>query len=280
MMIKNLIALFYLISGSVTDLKTREVFDYSNYSLIAIGLAINFLYAAVYDNFMIAVESIAGFLLFFGLAHLMYRTGQWGGGDSKLLMGLGALFGLQFTGFPEILNIFILILLLGAVYGMGWCLVYAVKRWKKVKKKFISNLEKTTRLRRNLIFGGAGAIVVMLLVNNLLINLFVLAMLIATFLGYYMWNFVKAVELEMMYKHIDVDKLTEGDWIVNDVKIDGKKICGPSDLGIKRDQIEKLRQFKKQNKIKKILIKEGIPFVPSFLIGFIASLFIDISMLI
>ena len=38
-------------------------------------------------------------------------------------------------------------------------------------------------------------------------------------------------------------------------------------------QIHRLIKLKQQGKIKKILIKEGIPFVPSFLMAFAASVF-------
>jgi len=76
-----------------------------------------------------------------------------------------------------------------------------------------------------------------------------------------------------MLKKVDVGKLTEGDWIVKDVKVDGKRICGPKDLGISKKQIRQLLRFRARGKIRKVLIKEGMPFVPSFLMGFIVTLF-------
>ena len=58
----------------------------------------------------------------------------------------------------------------------------------------------------------------------------------------------------------------------SDIRINGKYICGPKDLGIEKKQIKKLMVFYREGKIKKILIKEGIPFVPSFLIAFVITL--------
>ncbi len=75
-----------------------------------------------------------------------------------------------------------------------------------------------------------------------------------------------------MIKAVRPAELTEGDWIVNNVKVGGKYICGPKDLGIEKKQIRKLVKFYKQKKIKKILIKEGIPFVPSFFVAYVLSL--------
>ena len=71
-----------------------------------------------------------------------------------------------------------------------------------------------------------------------------------------------------MYKYIDINKLTEGDWAARDVKYKGKIICKKDSYGLTKLEINLL----KKHKFKKILIKEGIPFVPSFLIGFLISI--------
>ena len=42
--------------------------------------------------------------------------------------------------------------------------------------------------------------------------------------------------------------------------------------GISKEQIAELMALKKQKKLTTVLLKEGIPFVPSFLLGFIAAL--------
>ena len=64
----------------------------------------------------------------------------------------------------------------------------------------------------------------------------------------------------------------EGYIDLKDYFVDGKKICGPKDLGISKKQIRQMIALKQKKKINKIKIKEGIPFVPSFLIAFILSL--------
>ena len=57
--------------------------------------------------------------------------------------------------------------------------------------------------------------------------------------------------------------------------IDGKKICGPKDLGVSKKQIEKLLDYEKKGRINEIQIKEGIPFIPSFLIAYVYTLIFD-----
>ena len=103
------------------------------------------------------------------------------------------------------------------------------------------------------------------------IPLFILV--IVAIITFYLWIFVKAIEKVAMLKYITPDKLTEGDWIAEEVKYKGKLICSPKDLGIEKKQIRQVVNLYKKKRIKKILIKEGIPFVPSFLIAFVITVF-------
>src|SRR3989338_201636 len=88
------LALLALGWASYTDFKTREVPDWLNFSLVASGIGINLIFSLVFLDFSYIANSLLGFGLFFLLGMLMFYTGQWGGGDSKMLMGLGALLGL------------------------------------------------------------------------------------------------------------------------------------------------------------------------------------------
>ena len=78
--------------------------------------------------------------------------------------------------------------------------------------------------------------------------------------------FIKAVETSCMIKKVPASKLTEGDWIVKNVYVKGKYITGPKELGITEEQIKRLP------KKLKVTIKEGIPFVPSFLASYVLLL--------
>ena len=120
-------------------------------------------------------------------------------------------------------------------------------------------------------------VLISLLVFFFFTKLYYIKILILTFAfliltTFYLWVFVKAIEKSSMYKLVEPTKLTEGDWIVKDIFIGGKYLTGPKDLGIGKNQIKVLIQLYKQKKIKKILVKEGIPFVPSFFIAFIVTL--------
>jgi len=81
---------------------------------------------------------------------------------------------------------------------------------------------------------------------------------------------IKAIEKVHLCKTIPVSKLTEGDWITKDIYINKKLIYKKSSPGIEKEQIALLKKYQ----IKTVPIKEGIPFVPAFLIGFILTFFI------
>jgi len=268
----SFIALFI---GSITDLKTREVPDWVNYGLIFSGLGLNLLFSIIYSNSSFIINSILGLAIFFGIAYIMFYMGQWGGGDSKILMGLGAMIGID-VGFktPQfLLGFFINALFAGAVYGLLWSIYLAVKNRKKFSREFTKILsdKNVVKAKKFML-----AILVLLLAGFFFakmyyMKIFVMSLALILLTTFYLWIFVKAIEKSAMYKLMEPSKLTEGDWIVNDVFVNKKYICGPKDLGIDKKQIKLLVEFYKKRKIKKILVKEGIPFVPSFLIAFIVT---------
>ncbi|MBI2658750.1 prepilin peptidase [Candidatus Woesearchaeota archaeon] len=275
----SFIALFI---GSITDLKTREVPDWVNYGLVISGLGLNLLFSAVYSDSFFIINSIIGLAIFFGIAYIMFYAGQWGGGDRKMIMGLGAMIGID-VSFQEpqfLLGFFINALLIGAIYGLFWSIYLAAKN----KKKFFMEVRKTllqkniVRFKKFMIAFLALLSVAFFLINEFptiwqtYIKILILLLAFLALTTFYLWIFVKAIEKSAMYKSVEPNKLTEGDWIVNDVYVSKQYICGPKDLGISKSQIRKLIEFYKKRKVKKILIKEGIPFVPSFLLAFIVTL--------
>jgi len=76
-----------------------------------------------------------------------------------------------------------------------------------------------------------------------------------------------ALQTQVLKKWVSPSVLTEGDWISKDVIVKGKVICARKDNGVSLAQIRKLKRLK----VKKVLVMEGIPFLPSFLIAFILT---------
>ncbi|MBI4144702.1 prepilin peptidase [Candidatus Woesearchaeota archaeon] len=263
-----------LVIGTITDFKTREVPDWLNYAGIAAGVGIHLVAAVVAWDWHPLLDLAFGLGVFVPLGFLMYYGGQWGGGDAKAMMAIGSLLGLQgrldHVGVAFLINT----LFMGALYGIVSVGIIALRN----KKEFVPAFTKLAKAR-TFIIARIAAIVLLLAFGAL--SFFVddalarIAFLIlAVFFPFivYAFLFTKATE-SCMLRWVTPDKLTEGDWINKDVIVAGKRITGPKDLGITNEQIAKLQEYAKKHALK-VQVKDGIPFVPSFLLAFIATLMI------
>ncbi len=260
--------------GSATDFKKREVPDWLSYSAIAFGIGLRLIFAITSWSWMPLIEGALGFLPLFILSLIMYYAGQWGGGDSKVLMGIGILIGAKpsLDAFPLLLVFFTNIVLAGSAYALIYSLVLAAMNKEKFGREFKKRLSGFKTLKYisyafAVLFVGASFFIGEMFQKLMLVSISALSICM-----FYIWVFTKSLEKSVMIKRLPIEKLTEGDWIVHDVKIDGKYICGPKDLGIEKEQIALLLRLKRNGKIRAVMVKEGIPFVPGFLLAFIATL--------
>lgn len=271
------LVLIALIVGTVTDIKTREVPDWVNYSLIFSALGIRLIYSTLTFEWMFFVYGLFGLGIAVAIGYMMFYAGQWGGGDAKLLMGVGALIGFvpMLQPFPLLLVFLINVIIVGSIYGLIYSIILAVINMKafKINFKKIMHDEKLIKIRK---ISSISLIIVtilfFILLKDMMLTGLVFIILLIAYLSIYLVIFIKAVEIVAMYKFVEPEAITEGDWIAKDYNIDGKYICGPKDLGIDRKQIKLLIELKKKGRINKIKVKYGIPFVPSFLIAFILSM--------
>ena len=193
-----------------------------------------------------------------------------------MLMGLGAIIGFDVFSVKSqfLTGFFINALFAGAAYGLLWSVYLAFSNRKKFSGEFRKFLSGSKVVKFKYYLAALIAIVaaVSFIVNDIAVRVMVLSLALVAILTFYMWAFVKAIEKSSMYKSVEPSKLTEGDWIVNNIIVNKKYITGPKDLGISKAQIMKLIELYKRKKVKRILIKEGIPFVPSFFIAFVITI--------
>lgn len=271
------VALAGLAAATYSDLRTREVPDWLNYGLIIAGIGLRLIWAAASLDAMILVEGFLGLALFFLVASLMYYGGQWGGGDAKMLMGLGCLMGFgipkawTLAEIPDLAVFWIILLFAGALYGLGASMVLSVRNFRALRKSFLPLFAKNRiRLAALMLLALASAGGSRLSPDQFLrIGLLSLSG-VAAFTAL-LWIYVKAVEEVCMVKDYPIARLTEGDWIAEDIVVGGKRICGPKDLGVSREQIATLKGIAGQKKILTVKVKEGIPFLPPFLIAFLLT---------
>ena len=278
-LIATLVVIAALAIASWTDLKTREVPDWLSYALIGFGIAGGIIASLVFQTWTYLAYSLAGLLAFVAIAYLMFYAGQWGGGDSKLIMGIGAVLGFEFSTKAPFINsenliiaFWLNMLIVGVLYAVLWTFVLAAKHPRKVRKSFGEQIKKSKMLR-NIVF----ATTIFLLLLSFLpkdegLRMAIYMLAVIGFATFYLLALVRAVEKACMYNLRAPEELTEGDWIAKDIAFKGKHICGPKDLGIEKKQIKQLVELRRRGKITKVLIKEGIPFVPSFLVSFLVTL--------
>jgi prepilin signal peptidase PulO-like enzyme (type II secretory pathway) len=272
------IVLIALIFASISDIKTKEVPDWLSYGLIIIGITI-FIFKSIHENsFSPILNSLLGLMIFFAIGSIMYYSKQWGGGDAKLLMGLGAIL----NQYPEkLLNIFspnlnfyfplilfINIMLFGAMYGLAISIFLMIKKRKEFSKRFRIINKKTKRIRNTLLI-LAGILIIFNILTTITLQTEYLIYFAAIFplIFFYLLLSIKTIESISMEKIISTSNLVEGDWVNEEIKINGKLIYSPKSLGVNKKQIELIKKHKK-----KIQIRDGIAFIPSFLIGTIISL--------
>lgn len=264
--------------ASYTDIKKREVPDWLSYGLVAFGLGANLLLSIVNWSIFPLLYSVLGFGIFFAFAFLMYYTGQWGGGDSKLLMGVGAVFGFEFSKsiavffFSPLFSFFMNLLLVGVVYAMVLAVIAAFRRRKKFSREFVKVLA-AQRYRRIILGMGAVLVVVALVSGSPLAKLLFGAVAVMLASLPYIFAFSKSIENACMLSRVNPSKLTEGDWIAQNVVVGKKIIAGPKDLGVSKRQIALLNRLYRARKVRNVVVKNGIPFVPSFLAALAVTVF-------
>ncbi len=267
------IGVVWVAAAAIFDIRTKEIPGWLSFSLISAGLGVRLIYSLSTADFMFFLYGLLGLALAAALGAIFYYSHIWGGGDSKLLMGLGAVFAtgpyfVQST-VPFLVALIINILVFGALYGMVWSSVLVSRNFKKVMRKTLSAFHETVALRYAL-FASAVVVVLLTLLFRDNMNKLLLVILAASLIVYYLlFITIRAVEKVVMYKVVPVRLLRVGDWIAEPVIVHGKVLCGPEDYGLTNAQINALHK----HHVKEVIIKDGMAFVPAFVLGLAFSLF-------
>jgi len=262
-----------LLVCSLIDLKTREVPDWVSHLLIFFGISVGITSSVISMTWQPFISMVGGLVAGLIIALFMFYAGQWGGGDSKLIIGVGTIVGF-WVGNYALLTFIANLFLIGAVYGLVWSAGLAIKHRKEFWPAFLKFIRqpKMVTLRVFVLLIILLTFVFTLFFWESRLKLVLLGVIAAVYVFFYLLIFVKVLEKSVMTRRIDIKKLTEGDWIAEEVVVGKKKICGPKDLGVTLEQLKLLQKLRRQNKIKTVLMKSGIPFVPSFFFAYLAYL--------
>ena len=256
------ITLIVLLISSYTDIKTREVPDWLSYAFLTTTVGIRLIFSVEY-GYSILLSGILGFLICFLLAHLLYYTRQWGGGDSKILMGMGASIGITYPFTPasfHLLLFFIFLLFVGAIYGLIWMCILAFRN----STLFLKTFKQKLNLHKHIHY-----LILSLTLLSLIISLFsplFWPFVILILLFFYLLLAVSCIEEHFFHIQKPILHLTEGDWLAQTITISNRTLFQPKTL--EKSDLIALQKLHSQNKLSAILIKEGIPFLPSFLFAY------------
>ena len=235
-----------------------------NSLFIIFALGFRFFYSLFNENFLVFYQGLIGLGVFFIIGNLLYYGRVFAGGDTKLMIALGPVLGFSesITKNLELFLFFvILFLFVGGIYGLAWSVFLVSRNFKIFKKEFINQFNKGRRFIFSLLI-FALFFIVMSFFDGIFIYLGILI-----FATPYLYLYAKAVDNTALIKKTSVSKLEEGDWLYKDLKI-GKKVIKAKWSGLTKKQIKDI-----QREYNKIEIRQGIPFVPTFLISFLIFIY-------
>ena len=217
------------------------------------------------------MNGLIGFVVFIILGNLLYYGRVFAGGDAKLLIALGVILPLSYDwvlNFKIFGSFIFLFLIGGAIYVFIWALVLVFLRFKDFKKEFLKQIRRTKG-----IFYLSFIFALLWLVISLAFGQPILGILSITIILFpVLLVFAKSVEEACMIKSLPPSKVTEGDWLYKNIRI-GNKVIRAHWEGVSRKELKLIQKKYK----KKVLVKQGIPFTPGFLIGLIATLIFWVS---
>jgi len=147
----ELLRIFVALIGSsiagLYDLKTTNIPDSVAVAMILIGFSFHVYEGFIANSFSGLIDALLFGSILFVFSFLMYRTGQWGGGDGELLVGITVLLptsSLIQTLFPFSISFLINTFFVGSVYSVVF-LVFYILNDKELKKNFWRNFLITMR---------------------------------------------------------------------------------------------------------------------------------------
>ena len=138
----------WLVFAVVQDVRTREISNWLNFSLLAFALMYRGIYALESGRASFFWWGIAGTLFFVALSHALYYGRAFAGGDAKLLMALGplvpfsSLSEMVLTGFGFVFALF----LFGSIYGLIYTTCLIPSKWVLFKKVFLARARRMQKL--------------------------------------------------------------------------------------------------------------------------------------
>jgi prepilin signal peptidase PulO-like enzyme (type II secretory pathway) len=249
--------------ASYTDMKSKLVPDNLVYGLIGLGIAIR-----AGQAFLFGIESVefalTAFLLYCAVGYVFYRFRGWADGDFGMFVAI-SLFLPSSTNspWPAYISYISNLACVGVAYGFVYTAYLSFK--PEIFKRWTSAMSAPAWFV-SVALGLCGAFVTQALgisfVPGLVLGFFV-----------YPLSVVSASLSEFMKRWVVPSELETGDWVLEDVLVGGKVVIRKDNPGLTRSEISLLEGLHSKGKLKKVLIKDGVPFIPVFFLAYLGSVF-------
>lgn len=257
-------AFLFVLVAVIVDLRRKEVPNWVSFSFIAFMLVARVSSGVLFGNWeeLFGAMFAGGILFLVGLG--LYAMRGFGGGDVKLLVGIGLALPVSsfLSGAIEAGIYFLVLSLAGVVYSLFMSFIIAGRDVKRFGKELWEEIIRNRIVLSIILAFGIG-------VSFLFIGR---AIFVSIFLFLALFMFLKAVD-KMMVVLKSAKELEPGEWMQSKIKVNGKWII-PNMHGLSWSEIQRLRKAGK-----KVWIKEGIAFTPSFLIVQLAMVCAELFLL-
>lgn len=255
----------WLIFAVVQDLRTREIANWLTFSLIIFALGYRAIYSLLTSDNSFFLYGLIGVVVFMCCAYLLYYGRAFAGGDAKLLVGLGGIIPFESAAmYVRLGGGFLLALfLLGAVYSLIYTVFIVAHSKVSFKRAFSVQYRKMWIMQAIALVLGIGLFAWTFSSGGWFSLVPAGAIVVLPVL----FAYLRTVEHTYMIHTVSYKDLTEGDWLVNDVRVRGKVIA-KTVHGLTQQDIALLRKARKS-----VVIREGVPFSPAFLFAYSAMLF-------
>ncbi len=271
-----LVSAVFLFLASLADLKTSEIPDKLSLGLVSALVLLAVFFSILLNNYRVLLSTLVLGLAYLLLGYGIFRLGQWGGGDVKLLAGVGLSLGLlDGLGFfwvnsrlvPYYITFFVDMAFLSFPYLLFYAAFLSFRR-PEVFVKFRESLND-----RKVLLLLCFSFLPLLVAFNFTLSLAFWYSIIPLML--FVSVYLKAVEKVALQKTISVSELRKWDVPASDVFVDGVKLAQSRNIeGLTQKQVDELKKLAREGKIpSEIRIKWGVKFVPILLAAYVATLY-------
>jgi archaeal preflagellin peptidase FlaK len=278
----TLVTFVLLFLAARVDWRTGEVPESLSMGLMGFVFVISAGSSIFYWNLDYLIQPVFWGSVAFLISYLIYYLGHWGGGDVKLLGGIGGFIGFlsaagyawpngEFLGtsIPPLVTYAIDMALLSTPFVMLYTLGLGLMR-PSVFRVYLKNL-----MERKVAFTFGISLLPLILAIYMGLDVLAYVYLLVP-LMVVSSIYMKTVEDNLMTKTIKVSDLKEWDILADEVYDGDVKVASKGDIeGISPQELGRIRELSAAGKIPEMIrTKKGVEFVPVLFLSLPATLYI------